>query len=81
MLSFRTGSETNKLSKTEKEMMKNEFFAKNEKKPKKDKIDMDELLKGENEEQKRILERNLYIHIKIFKKHKNFIFLHRLINY
>ena len=43
MLTFRTGSETNKLSKTEKEMMKNEFFAK-------EKIDMDELLKGENEE-------------------------------
>jgi hypothetical protein len=50
MLTFRTGSETNKLSKTEKEMMKNEFFAKNLKKPKKEKIDMDELLKGENEE-------------------------------
>ena len=30
--------------------MKNEFFAKNLKKPKKEKIDMDELLKGENEE-------------------------------
>ena len=61
MLSFRTGSETNKLSKTEKQMMKNEFFAKNEKKPKKDKIDMDELLKGENEEQKRILENQIFM--------------------
>ena len=42
-------------------MMKNEFFAKNEKKQKKDKIDMEELLKGENEEQKRILENQLWM--------------------
>jgi hypothetical protein len=61
LLTFRTGSETIKISKLEKEMMKNEFFAKNEKKQKKDKIDMDELLKGENEEQKRILENQIWM--------------------